>query len=191
MAKTLSYMLPLGTPAPGFNLPDFNNTHYSLDDFKDAPALLVAFICCHCPYVKHVIDEFAKMANAYKEKGAAIVTINANDIVQYPQDGPVHMARDAERYGFTFPYLLDETQQVAKSYKAVCTPDFFLFDKDRRLAYRGQMDDSRPENNQPVTGADLKAAMDALLEGQPVTDNQLPSLGCNIKWKPGNSPDDD
>lgn len=190
MAKTLSYMLPLGTEAPEFQLPDVNGKLYSLKDYENTPALLVAFICCHCPYVKHVMERFARVCNDFVAKGGAVVAINSNDLVHYPQDGPEFMARDSKNYGFNFPYLLDETQETAKAYKAVCTPDFFLFDRKRKLAYRGQMDDSRPENNNPVTGADLEAAMNALLKDQPVSADQKPSLGCNIKWKPGNSPDD-
>jgi len=184
-------MLPLGTLAPAFDLPDFDGKHYSINNFKDAPALLVAFICCHCPYVKHIIEEFARMAAEYIDKGAAVVAINANNIEDYPQDRPEKMKEDAQRLGFKFPYLFDATQQTARAYKAVCTPDFFLFDNVRKLAYRGRMDDSRPENNFPVTGKDLRAAMDALLTGAPVPSDQKPSLGCNIKWIPGNEPDDD
>jgi peroxiredoxin len=190
MAKTFSYMLPLDTQAPDFNLPDFDGNLYSLKDFKDASALLAAFICCHCPYVIHVREGLVEMVKEYQQKGVAVVAINANNIRQYPEDRPEMMAKDAKEFGYTFPYLFDETQQVAKAYKAVCTPDFFLFDKERKLAYRGQMDDSRPENNHPVTGNDLRAAMDALLEGRPVTENQKPSMGCNIKWKPGNEWED-
>lgn len=189
MAKTLSYMLELGTPAPDFNLPDFKGNYFSLSDFKDAPALLVVFMCCHCPYVKHIKKDLAEMVKEYQAKGAAVVGINSNDIENYPDDRPERMAEDAQRFGYTFPFLFDETQEVAKAYKAVCTPDFFLFDNERKLVYRGQMDDSRPENNLPVTGKDLRAAMDAVLANQPVSDNQKPSLGCNIKWKPGNEPD--
>lgn len=189
MAKTLSYMLPLGTPAPDFELPDISGRLYSLDDFKNTP-VLVAFICCHCPYVKHVIKQFANVCNQFIRKGGAVVAVNANDLDNYPQDGPENMASDIKTYGFNFPYLLDETQETAKAYKAVCTPDFFLFDKEHRLVYRGQMDDSRPENSHPVTGKDLEDAMNAVLNNQPVSQDQKPSLGCNIKWKPGNSPDD-
>jgi len=189
MAKTLSYMLALGTPAPGFNLPDFNGKFYSLKDFEDSSALLVVFMCCHCPYVKHVIKGLVEMAREYRQKGAAVVAINSNDIKSYPEDRPEKMAEDAKNHGYTFPYLFDETQEVAKAYKAVCTPDFFLFNKERKLVYRGQMDDSRPENNNPVTGKDMREAMNAVLENREVTVNQKPSLGCNIKWKPGNEPD--
>lgn len=191
MAKTLSYMLPLGTTAPDFNLPDFDGNNYKQASFNDAPALLVAFICSHCPYVKHVQKEFTQMVKEYQQKGVAVVAVNSNDIKRYPQDGPQMMAQDAKTFGYTFPFLFDETQQVAKAYKAVCTPDYFLFDKNRELVYRGRMDASRPENNLPVTGEDLRAAMDAVLENRPVSDNQVPSLGCSIKWKPGNEPDDD
>lgn len=188
MAKTFSTMLVLGTEAPDFSLPDTRGRLVSLGNFKDAPALLVMFLCNHCPYVKHVQGELARLAKAYQERGVAIVGINANDSVAYPEDSPEQMKAEVERVGYTFPYLFDESQEVAKRYRAACTPDFFLFDRSKRLVYRGQMDDSRPSNGVPVTGKDLREALDAVLAGQLVPNNQKPSLGCNIKWKPGREP---
>ena len=193
MAETLSTMLPLGTPAPHFRLPDtragMGDPLMSLDDFAEAPALLVAFICNHCPFVKHVRDSFVALAREYRDRSVAVVAISANDAESYPQDGPQRMGEEAATYDYGFPYLYDETQQVARSYRAACTPDFFVFDKARRLVYRGQMDDSRPGNGLPVDGRDLRAALNAVLAGAPVPDRQKPSIGCNIKWKPGNEPD--
>jgi peroxiredoxin len=189
MALTPSTMLPLGTSAPDFQLPDTNGKLVSRDDFKDAPALLVLFICNHCPYVKHIRGELAKLGREYQARGAAMVAISSNDPENYPDDSPERMREEATSAGYTFPYLFDGTQSAAKAYRAACTPDIFLFDKDRRLVYRGQLDDSRPRNDIPVTGKDLRAALDALLEGRPVPGNQIPSIGCNIKWKPGNEPD--
>jgi peroxiredoxin len=190
MALTASTMLPLGSPAPDFRLPDTEGRPVARDDFNDAPALLVAFICNHCPYVKHVRHGLADLAREYAARGAAIVGISANDALAYPDDSPANMAREKAEADYVFPYLYDETQEVAHAYRAACTPDFFLFDAARRLVYRGQMDDSRPGNNLPVTGRDLRAALDAVLAGRPVSDQQKPSIGCNIKWKPGNAPDD-
>ncbi len=177
-------MLPLGTAAPDFSLINVDGTIVSLADFTDAPALLVVFMCNHCPYVIHIADTLAKLAQEYQRKGVAVVGINSNDVSSYPQDSPEQMVHEAEQRGYTFPYLFDETQAVAKAYRAACTPDFFVFDKDRKLVYRGQMDDSRPraENAKPVTGADLRAALDAVLSGTEVSSEQTPSLGCNIKW---------
>jgi peroxiredoxin len=189
MVRTASTMLPLGTPAPDFSLVNIDGRVVSRDDFRDAPALLVIFMCNHCPYVKHVADAVAQLAAEYQQRGVAIVGINSNDAASYPQDSPEQMIHEAEARGYTFPYLFDEVQQVARQYRAACTPDFFLFDADRRLAYRGQMDDSRPDSGIPVTGSDLRAAIDAVLEGRPVPEPQKPSLGCNIKWKSGNEPD--
>lgn len=189
MARTPSTMLELGTPAADFHLPDPDGKLVSLHDFDDAPALLVAFVCNHCPYVKHIRHEFAAFARDYQSKGLAIVAINANDAANYPDDAPDKMAVEVRTIGYTFPYLYDETQAVAKNYRAACTPDFFLFDKDRKLVYRGQFDDSRPNSTVPVTGQDLRTAVDAVLAGQQVPADQKPSLGCNIKWKPGNDPD--
>jgi peroxiredoxin len=182
-------MLPLGTKAPDFSLPDTNGKTVSLSDSADAPALLVIFMCNHCPFVKHVIDDLAKLAAEYKDKGVAVVAINSNDVDNYPEDKPVKMAEVAQAKGFTFPYLYDATQEVAAAYRAACTPDFYVFDKERKLVYRGQMDDSRPGNDVPVTGGDLRAALDAVLGGQDVPADQKPSMGCNIKWKGGNEPD--
>ncbi|MGB9603836.1 MAG: thioredoxin family protein [Limisphaerales bacterium] len=191
MARTYSTMLELGTPAPDFTLPDFNGRMYSLKDFHTAPALLVMFICNHCPYVKHIQSELVKFCKEYQSRGVAIVGINSNDYKAYPEDNPEKMAEVARSFGYTFPYLIDETQQIAKAYKAACTPDFFLFDGSRRLYYRGQFDDSRPkvDNPLPVTGKDLRQAIESLLAGKPAPENQKPSMGCNIKWKPGNEPD--
>ncbi len=188
MALTPSTMLPLGSKAPSFRLPDTDGAIVSLDDFKDAPALLVMFICNHCPYVKHVRPELAKLAREYREKGVGIVGISANDVVSHPDDSPARMKEEKASAGYTFPYLYDESQEVAKAYQAACTPDFFVFDRNRTLVYRGQLDDSRPDTGIPLTGRDLRAALDAVLAGQPVSPQQKPSIGCNIKWKPGNEP---
>jgi peroxiredoxin len=189
MAETPSTMLPLGTKAPQFSLPDPAGKKVSSEDFKDAPALLVAFICNHCPYVKHIRHRFAELAKEYQARGVGIVAINSNDFQTYQDDRPEKMSEEIQQIGYTFPYLYDETQEVAKAYRAACTPDFYLFDRNRSLVYRGQFDDSRPGNNRPVTGADLRAALDAVLAGRPVSGSQRASLGCNIKWKHGNAPD--
>lgn len=189
MARRQSRMLELGTPAPHFALSDPAGRVHALDDFREAPALLVAFLCNHCPYVKHIVDGFAGFAREYQARGLAVVAISANDAKTYPADAPAAMAEVALRHGFTFPYLHDESQAVALAYQAVCTPDLFLFDRDRRLAYRGQFDDSRPNSGIPVTGASLRAAADAVLAGRPVPGEQFPSVGCSIKWKAENAPD--
>jgi peroxiredoxin len=189
MVMTASTMLELGTSAPGFSLPDTEGNLVCLADFMDAPALLVVFMCNHCPYVKHVADQLAALAREYQKKGVAVVGINANDWDSYPDDSPAKMSEEVARRGYTFPYLHDESQEVAKAYRAACTPDFFVFDFERRLAYRGQMDDSRPGGDTPVTGRDLRAALDAVLAHKPVRKSQKPSLGCNIKWRPDNEPD--
>ena len=189
MALTPSTMLALGTEAPAFRLPDPDGKQVSLDAFRDAPALLVAFLCNHCPYVQHIREGFARFAKEYQAKGLAIVAINANDAKSHPEDAPGAMAQEIRRFGYVFPYLVDETQAVAKAYRAACTPDFFLFDAARKLVYRGQFDASRPGNAIPVTGADLRAAADAALAGRAIAADQKPSIGCNIKWKPGNEPD--
>ncbi len=181
-------MLPLGTAAPDFRLPDTNGKIISRDDFKTASALLVIFMCNHCPFVKHIREELAKLAREFQSKGAAIVAINSNDAQNFPGDSPEKMREEVQNFGYTFPYLFDETQEVAKSYRAACTPDIFLFDKSQKLVYRGQFDESRPKNNLPATGKDLREALDAVLSGKPVSENQIPSIGCNIKWKPGNDP---
>jgi peroxiredoxin len=188
MAETPSTMLALGTPMPSFRLPDPSGKSVSSDDFKEASGFLVAFICNHCPYVKHIRSQFAQLAREYQAKGVAIVGISSNDVKEYPEDSPQMMAKEIKTIGYSFPYLYDETQEAAKAYRAACTPDFYLFDRERRLVYRGQMDDSRPGNNRAVTGANLRAALDAVLAGKPVSDDQKPSVGCNIKWKPGNEP---
>jgi len=181
-------MLPLGATAPSFELADPSGRTLSLAAFDGSPALLVAFICSHCPFVKHVRAGFASLAAEYRQRGVGVVAIASNDAQAYPEDGPEGMAAEAKAAGYTFPYLFDQTQEVAKAYGAACTPDFFLFDRERRLFYRGQMDGSRPGNDVPVTGADLRKALDALLDGRPAPEVQRPSLGCNIKWKPGNEP---
>lgn len=189
MAQTASTMLPLGTPAPDFSLPEpATGKTLSLSDFQNAPALLVMVICNHCPFVKHIRQGLIQFARDYQAKGLAIVAINANDVVNHPEDSPAKMAEDAKTFGYPFPYLYDESQATAQAYHAACTPDFFLFGADRKLVYRGQFDGSRPGNNVPVTGNDLRAAADAVLAGQPVSPEQNPSIGCNIKWKAGNEP---
>lgn len=182
-------MLELGTPAPDFQLPDPTGKTVSLADFAEAPALVVAFICNHCPYVKHIAAGLAQFGKDAQAKGAAVVAISSNDVANYPDDGPAKMAETARAAGYTFPYLHDDSQEVAKAYRAACTPDFFLFDQERKLVYRGQFDDSRPGNGVAVTGQDLRAALEAVLSGQPVSADQKPSVGCNIKWKAGNEPE--
>lgn len=189
MARTPSTMLELGTAAPDFALQDPGGVTVRLPDFGVKPALLVAFICNHCPFVKHIQFEMAEFAAAYQPKGLGMVAINSNDPVSHPEDSPSRMAEEARRVGYAFPYLVDETQSVAKAFRAACTPDFFLFDRGRKLVYRGQFDSSRPGNGVPVTGADLRDAVEAVLDGRPVAVLQKPSVGCNIKWKPGNEPD--
>ncbi len=189
MVKTASTMLPLGTKAPDFVLPDVQGRRVALSDFADAPALVVVFMCNHCPYVIHVADGLAQLAADYQKRGVAVIGINSNDVEAFPADSPEKMAAEAKARGYGFPYLFDETQCVAKAYHAACTPDFFVFDKDRNLVYRGQMDSSRPGSDVPVTGEDLRAAIDAVLAHKPVASHQKPSLGCNIKWKPGNEPE--
>ncbi len=181
-------MLPLGTIAPDFRLPDTHGRTVKLADFNGKPALLVIFLCNHCPYVKHIRAGLAQLARDYQPRGVGIVGINANDVVNYPADSPAKMAEEVKAAGYTFPYLYDESQAVSQAYRAACTPDIYLFDQARRLVYRGQFDASRPGNGIPVTGSDLRAALDAVLAGQPVSAAQTPSIGCNIKWKPGNEP---
>jgi peroxiredoxin len=176
-------MLPLGTAAPDFRLPDTNGKMVARDDFQTAPALLVLFICNHCPYVKHIRAALADLGREYQKRGAAIVAICSNDVKNYPEDSPEKMKAEARSAGYVFPYLYDESQAVAKAYRAACTPDVFLFDQHRKLAYRGQFDDSRPGNGRPVTGKDLRAALDAVLAGRPAPEPQIPGIGCNIKWK--------
>ncbi|HEV2172212.1 MAG TPA: thioredoxin family protein [Nitrospira sp.] len=179
-----SVMLPLGTPAPPFSLRDVvSGTLYSLDSFADKTALLVMFVCRHCPYVEHVEQGLAKIGRDYADTELGILAISSNDPVQYPDDAPPRLKEMAERLCFTFPFCFDETQDVAKAYRAACTPDFYLFDGQRRLVYRGQLDDSRPGSNKPVTGRDLCAAIEAVLAGKPIDSNQKASIGCSIKWK--------
>ncbi len=189
MVAVNSTMLPLGTRAPEFRLPDTSGKPVSLKDFSSTPALLVVFMCNHCPYVKHIRSGLAQLARDYQPRGVAMVGINSNDVANYPADSPPKMAEEVKTAGYTFPYLYDETQAVAKAYRAACTPDFYLFDGEQRLVYRGQFDDSRPGNGLPVSGKDLRAALDAVLAGKPVASKQTPSIGCNIKWKPGNEPE--
>lgn len=184
-----SVMLPLGTPAPPFLLRDVvSERSVSLETFTGKAALLVMFICRHCPYVVHVRNEISRIGRDYADKDLGIVAISSNDPAAYPDDEPDQLKDMAEQLEFRFPFCFDETQEVAKAYKAACTPDFYLFDRQRRLVYRGQLDDSRPGNNKPVTGRDLRAAIDATLSGQPIDQRQKPSIGCNIKWKKGNAP---
>jgi len=188
MAATPSHMLPLGTPASAFSLPDTNGTVHSLDDVAGSQAYLVMFICNHCPFVIHVADELARIAKDYQARNVAVFAINSNDSKNYPSDGPEPMREVAAQRGYTFPYLIDTEQDVAKAYQATCTPDFYLFDSDRLLVYRGQLDGSRPGNAVPVDGLDLRRAMDAVLAGEPVSDDQVPSIGCSIKWIADNEP---
>lgn len=188
MALTSSTMAPLGMHAPDFRLPDTTGKLVGLVDFAQAPVLLVAFVCNHCPFVKHIRGAFAELTAEYQAKGVAIVGINSNDAATHPDDSPAKMIEEKKAAGYGFPYLYDESQETAKAYRAACTPDFFVFDAGRRLVYRGQMDNSRPENGKPNDGADLRAALDAVLEGKPTLADQKPSIGCNIKWKAGNEP---
>lgn len=188
MAGTNSTMLPLGTQAPLFSLPSWDGGLVSLDTLRNSPGLLVMFLCPHCPFVKHIRSGLAEFARDYQARGLAVIAINSNDIDQFPDDSPEKMAEEAKEAGYTFPYLFDESQEIAKAYEAACTPDFFLFDGDQKLVYRGQFDGSRPTNGVLVTGEDIRAAADAVLKGQPIPAHQAPSLGCNIKWKPGNAP---
>ena len=189
MSRTPSTMLTLGTQAPDFNLPEpLTGNSISLADFSNKP-LLVAFICNHCPYVLHIMNEFVAFAEAYKGRGLAVVAINVNDVANYPDDSPEKMAELAKQAGFSFPYLFDASQASAQAYQAACTPDFYLFNADHQLYYRGQFDDARPRSDVPVTGKDMKAAADALLAGKIAPSEQIASLGCNIKWISGNEPD--
>jgi peroxiredoxin len=190
MVATDSTMLPLGTSAPDFSLPDSATREtVSLTDLEAKPVVLVMFISNHCPYVKHVAAELARIGSEYGSRGVGIVAIGSNDIEHYPADAPARMVEFAAANGFTFPYLFDESQEVALAYRAACTPDFFVFDTERALVYRGQLDGARPSNDVPVDGRDLRAALDAALDGAPAPEPQRPSMGCNIKWKAGNEPD--
>ena len=187
MARTPSSMLPLGTSLPAFKLPDTDNKNVSTDDFKGKP-LLVMFICNHCPFVIHVRGQLAAIGRDYTAKGVGIVAINSNDVAAHPDDAPDKMRIEKEKAGYVFPYLFDDSQKVAHAFRAACTPDIYLFDESHKLVYRGQLDDSRPSNGLPVTGKDLRAALDAVVNHQPVPFEKKPSLGCNIKWKSGNEP---
>jgi len=189
MVKTASTMLELGMRAPDFSLPNVDGTTVSLLDFQDAPALVVVFMCNHCPFVKHLAAELANFGCDYQAKGVAVVGISSNDVSTHPEDSPEQMIHEVEKCGYTFAYLYDDTQDVAKAYRAACTPDFYVFDKDQRLVYRGQFDDSRPDSSILVTGSDLRSAVDAALAGNPIPEPQKPSIGCNIKWKKGAEPD--
>ena len=184
MARTLSNMLPLGTKAPDFNLLDTVSGEYlNLKKLKGLKGTIIMFICNHCPFVKHVNPELVRLARDYSDRGIGIIAISSNDVENYPQDGPYLMKQNALDHGFIFPYLYDETQEITKAYDAACTPDFYMFDKDLKLVYRGQLDDSRPENGIPVTGKDIRNALDNILENKPISPHQKPSIGCNIKWK--------
>jgi peroxiredoxin len=182
-------MPELGIPAPDFSLPDPSGKIYTLDDFSDASALLVVFMCNHCPFVINLRDALSAFASEYQARGLAVVGINANDAMTHPDDSPEKMAEEINKVGYTFPYLYDESQQTAMAYQAACTPDFFLYDSQRKLVYRGQFDGSRPGNDVAATGEDLRAAADAVLAGEEISPEQAPSLGCNIKWRPGNEPE--
>jgi len=188
MTVTPSTMPDLGLSVPAFELPDIDGRMISLANFHDSKALLIAFWCNHCPYVQHIREGFVAFAHDYQSQGLAVVAISANNVSTHPDDSPELMKIEAEQHEFTFPYLYDESQEVARAFQAACTPDFFLYDKHKRLVYRGQFDASRPGNSIPVTGNDLRGAVDAVLSGRPVDVAQIPSIGCNVKWKPGNEP---
>jgi peroxiredoxin len=190
MAQTPSTMADLDTPAPHFNLPEpATGETVAMADFAGAPALVVMFICNHCPFVKHIREELVRFGKDAQDLGAAVVAISSNDAEKYPDDNAVAIAKEVEEVGYTFPYLFDETQEIAKAYRAACTPDFFVYDAQRLLKYRGQFDAARPGNDEPITGADLRTALEHVLKGQPVPEPHTPSIGCNIKWIPGNEPD--
>ncbi|MBI2187720.1 MAG: thioredoxin family protein [Acidobacteria bacterium] len=188
MGATPSTMLELGTPLPPFRLRDLDGKVATSNDVQQGPGVLVAFICPHCPFVRHIRAEFARAAKEFQRRGLPVIAINSNDVTAFPEDDPAGMRKEAQEVGYTFRYFFDDTQDVAMAFHAACTPDFFLFDGRQRLVYRGQFDDSRPKSDIPVTGKDLRAAVDALLAGQPISPAQWPSLGCNIKWKQGNEP---
>ena len=189
MVKTASTMLPLGTKAPDFSLVNVDGSTVSLADFEGSPALLVIFMCNHCPFVIHVATELARLTDEYQKKGVAVVGISSNDVSSFPQDSLENMVREARERGYSFPYLFDNTQSVAKAYRAACTPDFYVFDKNRDLVYRGQMDSTRPDSGMEPNGEDLRRALDAVLAGKPVSRDQQPSIGCNIKWAEGREPE--
>lgn len=188
MSKTPSTMLELGTPAPDFALPDTAGHSVSLTDYAGKP-LLVVFSCNHCPYVLHILEKFVDLVRQFQQQGLSVVMINANDVSSFPEDSPEKMRALADQYQFSFPYLFDDSQHIARAYRAACTPDFFLFDQSHQLYYRGQFDNARPGNAEPVTGQDLSRAVEQLIQGRDAPEQQLPSLGCNIKWKAGNEPD--
>jgi peroxiredoxin len=188
MVKTASTMLPLGTIAPDFRLPNIDGQMMSLGEIAKGKGLVVMFICNHCPFVKHVAPELVRLTKDYEARGIRFVGISSNDVAAYPADSPEMMKQEAAAQGYTFPYLFDETQQVAQAYRAACTPDFYIFDQDKRLVYRGQLDDSRPGNGKPLNGSDLRGALDQLLSGAELPADQRPSIGCNIKWKQGHEP---
>lgn len=184
MAAIESNMMPLGTKAPYFNLPDtISGEQKSLSELKSDKATVVMFICNHCPFVKHVQQGLVQLANDYIRRGVSFIAISSNDVENYPEDSPQRMKQVAKQFDYPFPYLYDESQDIARAYLAACTPDFYIFDKDLKCVYRGQMDDSRPSNDIPVTGKDIRATLDAILAGKPVNEDQKPSIGCNIKWK--------
>jgi peroxiredoxin len=189
MAATPSTMLDLGTKAPDFHLPDYDGHIHALQDHLGEKGTIIIFICNHCPYVVHIIQRFSELSSEFMKKGMGVVAISSNDVDAYPQDAPPEMKKFAEKYGFEFPYLFDQKQDIAQNYRAACTPDIYLFDENRKLIYRGQFDDSRPGNDLPVTGNDLQNAVEAMLNGEEVSAEQKPSMGCNIKWKKGNEPD--
>ena len=189
MVAVSSTMVPLGTPAPAFRLPAADGTVHALDGAGGAAATLVMFLCNHCPYVRHVAPRLGALTSEWHTRGVQAFGINSNDVEAHPDDAPEHMLAAARGWGWDFPYLVDASQDVARAYRAACTPDFYVFDGDLRLAYRGQLDASRPRNDEPITGADLGAAIDAVLAGRPAPEPQHPSMGCNIKWRPGNEPE--
>jgi peroxiredoxin len=189
MVAVNSTMLPLGAPAPDFSLPDPSGKPWSFDDVAGERGTLVAFVCNHCPYVKHIANTFGALTAKWQESGVGVVAVNSNDVDRHPEDAPEKMADYAAHWHWSFPYVVDADQSVAKSYQAACTPDFFLFDSDRRLVYRGRFDGSTPGNNEPITGAELDAAVTALASGDAIAGDQVPSIGCNIKWKPGGEPE--
>ncbi len=189
MSLTPSTMLPIGTKAPDFILPDPTGKQIALSDFSEAPATFIIFMCNHCPYVKHLQKQLTEIAREFQDKGVAVIAINSNDTENYTDDSPKEMAKEIKKFDYTFPYLFDETQEIAKAYRAACTPDFYVFDGDQKLAYRGQFDASRPGNSLPINGADIKNALNSILNGEPVSTDQKPSIGCSIKWRPGNAPE--
>ena len=189
MVRTASTMLPLGTQAPDFTLANTDGQRVSLSDFRDKKALVIIFMCNHCPYVKHVAPELTRVSNEYMPKGVGFIGINSNDVIAHPEDNPEMMKAEVAKQGYKFPYLYDAEQSIAIAYNAACTPDIFVFDSDHRLVYRGQLDDSRPKTDKPLNGKDLRTALDSILAGKLVSSEQRPSIGCNIKWKEGSEPE--